>query len=237
MVQKVRFRASFLKKKLVLYFTKVLFAVVLLVEHTQSVIILSLSHEVNWKTMQPRKDPFQIMMKINRLAADLHRLGDRSVTELRKCVVVVAGLSADYEIEAHMLDNNPTGLDKTEIERVVGNQYNRLLRQQQDSKALSASKGITTEDRGEKQKRSRNRFEGNCFNCGRKDHRAEDCRSVKKNQEMPTPTRRAEVGASSTSVEVRSTLCINTVACAEALSTGLVIVRSEEPRRVQWCQK
>ena len=156
-----------------------LFAVVLLVEHTQSVAILSLSHEVNGKTMQPGKDPFQIMMEIDRLAADLHRMGDRSVKELRKCVIVVAGLSADYEIEIHMLENNPTGLDKTEIERVVGNQYSRLLRQQQDSKALSASKGIT-EDHGEKQRRSRNRFEGNCFNWGRNDHRAEDCRTVKK---------------------------------------------------------
>ena len=54
---------------------------------------------------------------------------------------------------------------------------------------------------------------------------------------MPTPTRRAEVGASATSVEVKSTSCIITVACAEALSTGLVIVKSEELRRVRCCQK
>ena len=130
--------------------------------------------------MQPGEDSFQFMMETDRLAADLHRLGDRSVTDLRKCVVIVAGLSANYEIEVRMLDNNPTGLERAEIERVVGNQYNRLLRQNQDSKALSASKGITTADRGEKNRKLRNRFEGNCFNCRRKGRHAEDCRSAKK---------------------------------------------------------
>ena len=32
------------------------------------------------------------MMEIDRLAADLYRLGDKSVTELRKCVIIVVGL-------------------------------------------------------------------------------------------------------------------------------------------------
>ena len=46
--------------------------------------ILCLSHEINGKTMPPEEDPFQFMMEIGRLAADLHRLGDRPATELRK---------------------------------------------------------------------------------------------------------------------------------------------------------
>ena len=71
--------------------------------------------------MQPGEDPFESMVKIDRLAADLYRLGHRSVTELRKCVLIVAGLSDDYQIEVRMLDNNPTGLERAEIERVVGN--------------------------------------------------------------------------------------------------------------------
>ena len=133
--------------------------------------------------MQRGEDPFQLMMEIDRLAADLHRLGDKSVTELRQWVMIVAGLSADYQTEVRMLENNLTDLERTDIERVVGNQCNGLLRQQQDSKALSASKGTTTADRGEKNRRLRNRFEGNCFNCGRKGHRAEDCRSVTKKVE------------------------------------------------------
>ena len=95
----------------------------------------------------------------------------------------MAGLSADYEIEARLLKDNPTGLNGVEIERVEGNQYNIHLRQQQDSKALSASKGATTAERGEKKRRPRNRLEGNCFNCGRECHRAEDCRSAKKKVE------------------------------------------------------
>ena len=78
-----------------------------------------------------------------------------------------------------MLESNPAGLERAEIERVVGNQYNRLLRQQYDSKVLTASRSTTTADCGEKKRRPRNRFEGNCFNCERKDHRAEDCRSAK----------------------------------------------------------
>ena len=81
--------------------------------------------------MQLEEDPFQFMMEADRLAADLHKLGDRSVTELRKCVIIVEGLSADYEIEVRMLKNNHTGLERAEIELIVENQYNSLLRQQQ----------------------------------------------------------------------------------------------------------
>ena len=77
-----------------------------------------------------------------------------------------------------MLKNNPAGLKRAGTERVVGNQYNKLLRQQPDSKALSASGSTTTTDRGDK-KKPRNRFEGNCFNCGRKGHCSEDCCSAK----------------------------------------------------------
>ena len=57
--------------------------------------ILRLSHDVNGKTMQPGAASFQFMMEIERLAADLHSLGDRLVTGLRKCLIVVAELSAD----------------------------------------------------------------------------------------------------------------------------------------------
>ena len=124
------------------------------------------------------------MMGVDGLAADLHRLGDKSVIELRKGVIIGSGMSADYNIEVRMLENSPTGLERAEIERVVGSQYSRLLGQQQDSKTLSASKGITTVDRVEKSRRLRDRFEGNCFNCGRKGHRAEDCRSTKKIEKL-----------------------------------------------------
>ena len=159
--------------------------------------ILRLSHEVNGKTIEAREDPFKFKMETGRLAADLHRTGDRSITELRKCVIIVAGLSADYEIECLMLENNPTGLERAKMERVVGNQYNRFLRQQRDSKALSASKGTTSADRGKKTRRLRNRFEGNHFNCGKKGHRAEKRRSarkISKKQEMPPPTSAQAVG-------------------------------------------
>ena len=127
-----------------------------------------------------RGEPFSIYDEIGRLEADLYRLGDKSVKKLRKCLIIVAGLPADYEIEVRMLEDNPVGLERAEIGRAVGNQYNRLLREQHDSKALSALGGTTAVGRGEKKRRPRNRFEGNCFNCRRKDHRAEDCRSATK---------------------------------------------------------
>ena len=134
--------------------------------------------------MEPGSDPFKFMMEVDRLAADLHRLGDKSVTELRKCVIIVSGLSADFEMECRMLENNPAGLNRAEIERVVGNQYIRLLRQQQDSKALSASKGTVTANRGKgKNRRLHHKFDGNCLHCGKKGHRAGDCRSAKKKSE------------------------------------------------------
>ena len=143
--------------------------------------ILRLSHEINGKMMEPGGDPFKFMREVDRLAADLHRLGDKSVTELRKCVIIVSGLSADFEMECCILENNPAGLNRAEIERVVGNQYNRLLRQQQNSKALSASKGTVTANRRKgKNRKLHHKFDGNCFNCGKKGRRAGDCRSAKK---------------------------------------------------------
>ena len=99
-------------------------------------------------------------------------------------MIIVSGLSADFEMECRMLENNPDGLNRGEIERVVGNQYNRLLKQQQDSKALSASRGTITANRENgKNRRLCNKFEGKCFNCGKKGHRAVDCRSTKKKSE------------------------------------------------------
>ena len=134
--------------------------------------------------MEAGGDPFKVMMEVDRLATDLHRLGDKFVTELRKCVIIVSGLSADFEMECRILENNPAGLSRAEIERVVGNQYNRLLGPQQDSKALSASKGTVTENRGKgENRRLHHKFDGNCLNCGKKGHRAGDCRSAKKKSE------------------------------------------------------
>ena len=69
--------------------------------------------------MEPGGDPFKLMMEVDRLAADLHRLGDKSVTELRKCVIIVSGLSADFEMKWRILENIPAGLNRAEIERVV----------------------------------------------------------------------------------------------------------------------
>ena len=147
--------------------------------------VLRLSHEINGKTMESGGDPFKFMMEVDRLAADLHRLGDESVTELRKCVIIVPGLSAGFEMECRILENNPACLNRADIERVVGNQFNRLLSQQQDSKALSASKGTVTANRGKgKNRKLHQKFDGNCFNCGKKGHHPRDCRSAKKKTEQ-----------------------------------------------------
>ena len=178
--------------------------------------------------MEPDGNPFKFMMENDRLAADLHRLGDKSVTELRKCVIIVSGMSADFEMECRILENNSAGLDRAKIKRVAGNQNNRLLRQQQDSKTLSVSKGTVTANRGKgKNRRPRHKFEGNCFNCsGKKGHRAGDCRSTKKdlkNPELPT-TRRRAVAA------------VGAVVCARALSTGREAVRSAELKKAQYWQ-
>ena len=127
--------------------------------------ILRLSHEINGKTMEPGGDPFKFLMEIYRLAADLRRLGDKFVTEVRKSVVIVSGLSVEFEMECLMLENSSAGLNRSEIERVVGDQYNRLLRQQQDSKALSASKRTVTANREKgKNRRPHLKFDRNCFN-------------------------------------------------------------------------
>ena len=114
-------------------------------------------------------------------------------------MIIVSGLLADFEMECRILENNPAGLNRAEIERAVGNQYNRLLRQQQDSKALSASKGTVTANRGKGKNRKRHhKFDDNCFNYGKKGHRAGDCRSAKKkSEESGAADDRKEGGGSS----------------------------------------
>ena len=73
--------------------------------------------------METGGDSFTSIMEIDRLARYLHRLGDKSVTELRKCVVIiVSGLSADFGMECRILENNPAGLNRAEIEHAVGKQ-------------------------------------------------------------------------------------------------------------------
>ena len=88
--------------------------------------ILRLSHEINGKMMESGGDPFKFIMEIDRLAADLHRLGDISVTKLKKCVIIVSGLSADFEMECRMRENNPAGLNRAEIERVECRSYDSI---------------------------------------------------------------------------------------------------------------
>ena len=107
-------------------------------------------------------------------------------------MIVVERYSADCDIEVRILDNNPPGLERAEIERVVRNQYNRLLRQKEDSKALSASKVTTTAQRGDKKRRPRNRFEGSCLYCGREGHCADNCRRAKKKTKIRRYCRRQE---------------------------------------------
>ena len=69
--------------------------------------------------MEPGSGPFKFVIEISRLAADLHRLGDNSVIEMKKCVIIVAELSTDYEMSCRMLEINPSGLNRAETERVA----------------------------------------------------------------------------------------------------------------------
>ena len=75
------------------------------------------------------------MTEIDWLAADLHRLGDKPITALLGTLILSF---------AHK--KNSTSLETFQLERVVDTQYSRLLRPQQDSNALSTSKGISKVD-------------------------------------------------------------------------------------------
>ena len=126
-----------------------------------------------------------------------------------------------------MLENNPKGLERAIIVRVVWNQYYRLLGQQRDLSAHRKAPPRRTVERRTGDPATDSRVTASTVEGRVTALRvAEVRRRRSKKQEMPPPTRRAEVGESATSVGVRSTLRINTVACAEAWSTGLAIVRS-----------
>ena len=78
--------------------------------------------------MEPGGEPLKFKIEIDRLATDLHRMSEKLETEPRKRVIIVAELSAGYDMECRMLENNPAGLNMAENERAVGNQYYRLLK-------------------------------------------------------------------------------------------------------------
>ena len=178
-------------------------------------ILHLISHDVNGKTIEPGGDSFKLMMEIGRFAADLRRLGDKSVPGPSKCVIIVVGLSADYKIECRMLENNPADLNKTKIERVVGNQHNRRLRQQQESKLCWHRKAPPRQiaARGGTADPATN-TRVTALVVERKITALKNARAQRrsKNPEMPPLTRRVKVGANAMSVEVRSTLRTSTVA-------------------------
>ena len=181
------------------------------------------------------------MMEVDRLAADLRHLDDKSVTKLRKCVIIVSGLSSGFEMECRILENSPASLNRAEIERVVGNHYNRLLRQQQDSKALSASKGTVTANRGKgiRTEDSTTSSMETASIAGRKVTVLETAgarRKREKNPELPTTGRRAVAAVGATSAVVRSTLRTGTVVCARALIIGRETVRSAKLKKAQCWQ-
>ena len=172
--------------------------------------------------MHPGEYPFKFMKDINWLAAELHEQGDRSVTELRNGVVIVAGRSNNYQIELRMLENTSTGLERAET---VGVQYNRLLGQQLDSKVflhqtapprpiVERTKNLAIHSRV-----TASTAEGRVTALKIAGAR----RITSQNQEMPPPTRNAKVVARATSVGVMSTLRKNTMTFADVLSTGLAI--------------
>ena len=57
--------------------------------------------------MEGRGDPFKFILEIDGLTANHHYLGDEPENELRKStiVVLIVGLSANYEMEGCMLEN------------------------------------------------------------------------------------------------------------------------------------
>ena len=106
--------------------------------------------------------------------------------------------------------------------------------------ALSASMSTVTANRGKgKNRRPHHKCDGNCFNCGKKGHRAGGRRSAKKekkNPELPTKKRRAVAAVGATSAGVRSTLRTGPVVSARALSTGRETMRSVELKKAQCWQ-
>ena len=153
-------------------------------------------------------------------------------------MIIVSGLSADFEMGCHMLENIPAGLNRADVERVVGNQYNSLLRQQQDSKALSASKGTRRIAGRGRTGYSTTNLMLTASTVERKVSALETAGARKrvKNPELPTTRRRAVAAVGATSAGVRSTLRTGNVVCARALSTGRETVRSAELKKAQCWQ-
>ena len=74
---------------------------------------------------------------------------------------IMAGLPADSNMEYQMLENNLAGLTRAEIERVVGDKYNRLLRQQHKPKnSVDIERHHTRGSRQEEEQETPQRIRG-----------------------------------------------------------------------------
>lgn len=129
-------------------------------------------------------------MEIDRLAADSYRLGDKSLTGLRKCVIIVTGTSAGHVMEYRMLYNNPADLIGEIEDIIVGKQYNRLPKA---ATGLEGYVGIEGHHSKGKKRRPRIKFNGNRVDCGKNGHYAlkiPRSRKRVKHSELRAATRR-----------------------------------------------
>ena len=97
---------------------------------------------------------------------------------------------------------------------------------------MSASKGPTTVDHGQDNKRRhRNQFEGNYFDCAKKDRRTGEYRSARKKFEKSgddTVDKKGGRRRESYVCTSEENMYTSTVACASVLSIGLASMMSDE---------
>ena len=117
--------------------------------------------------MELGEHPRQFFLRVDRLIKEIERVG-RPTLEKDIDIVLLTGLSSQYDAEVRMLESSTDWPDRAWIERVVHNQYDRLTREESEAgpKSLASVNRVVSPPEI-------------CQFCSQAEHTAANCRKLK----------------------------------------------------------
>jgi len=174
-------------------------------------ILLSKYHHYN-----PKKgsNALRVYEDLHKLWVNLRNAGDTTVTETALTAKIIICLSKEYDSEKAIWANSIPPAERT-MSRLftmlqIADHHKRAANDMEkgQTSVKAASQGgskLSNSGRNQKTKRpeaGKQKFSGECYNCGKKGHRAIDCRSPKK--EKPSSSKQNSKSKSETVTKAAS---------------------------------
>ena len=129
--------------------------------------------------MEPEEHPRKFLLRVDQMVNELERV-DRPVDLKDIDIVVLSGLTPQYDAEVHMLESSSDWPTREWIERTVINQYERL-----ENEKSAAGSRVTLSARGH---RRSDKPSIRCPLCSRTGHSALQCRKFQITRREKKPT-------------------------------------------------